>query len=260
MRAAPLWSCRTSELDSPAEAVLLAGLLSTLAFSFARGIFLVCSLAAFCMLRRTAHRVVALTISGGVFLGLPWLMVAGFSGCVWCFSVRPFTGYSPNLDRLFHSARGGFLSLRVAVISISIGVAAGGVAAGASFDHIRASPLVLEFPPPSLEQVIPAVFLLAAVNSIGEELVWRGMLYRHVENSVPLLQMPLQVVSFGLAHFSGIPGGVSGCVLAGTFAALATIARRSFGLAACIAIHLGADLVIFAVVFANADYSYVTVM
>ncbi len=55
--------------------------------------------------------------------------------------------------------------------------------------------------------MVAGVAVLAVANSVGEELLWRGAL-AHEGRVLPVAaQYCLQVVSFGLAHWHGLPGG-----------------------------------------------------
>jgi membrane protease YdiL (CAAX protease family) len=91
-----------------------------------------------------------------------------------------------------------------------------------------------------------AVFTLA--NATLEELVWRGVLQRGMESTLgPALAIVVQAASFGLAHAHGVPRGVAGVLLSGSWAVmLGWLRRRSGGLLAPIVAHVVADATIVA--------------
>ena len=61
-------------------------------------------------------------------------------------------------------------------------------------------------------------------------------------------QYCLQVVSFGLAHWHGLPGGWAGCLLTGVASAVFFWIHRRWGIVASVLAHVVADVVIFAAV------------
>jgi membrane protease YdiL (CAAX protease family) len=64
-----------------------------------------------------------------------------------------------------------------------------------------------------------------------------------------------QAVSFGVAHWSGIPFGTVGVVAAALFSAILTLIKRGWGLLPTALVHLVADIVIFGTVLAFAIYA-----
>jgi len=101
---------------------------------------------------------------------------------------------------------------------------------------------------PALPMPVLALGALAfvVVNATLEEVIWRGVLQDHLEalHGAPAA-IAIQAVSFGLQHAWGVPRGVAGVVLAGTWAVLLGLLRvRSRGLGAPIAAHVVADATI----------------
>lgn len=56
----------------------------------------------------------------------------------------------------------------------------------------------------------------------------------------------LRFVSFGAAHWFGLPGGPAGAALAGVFSCALFWLSRRYGLLHAIAVHLVVDIAIFA--------------
>lgn len=83
-------------------------------------------------------------------------------------------------------------------------------------------PLVLPFEPfekPHWAVAIPAILVLAAANALGEECVWRSALQSSLADLPTVTQYALHAASFGLAHYSGLPGGICHTVTVGRSAA-----------------------------------------
>ena len=104
------------------------------------------------------------------------------------------------------------LGLLVVARTQSLAVAAAVTAVAtlaAPFSRAQANvtPIVFDVVRPSALVMVAGVAVLAVANSVGEELLWRGAL-AHEGRVLPVAaQYCLQVVSFGLAHWHGLPGG-----------------------------------------------------
>jgi membrane protease YdiL (CAAX protease family) len=90
----------------------------------------------------------------------------------------------------------------------------------------------------------------ALVNALLEELIWRGVIQDGLN---PLfgsaVSIALQGLSFGLQHAHGIPRGVVGVVLAGSWAVMLGMLRRhTRGLLAPFIAHVVADSVVASIV------------
>jgi membrane protease YdiL (CAAX protease family) len=94
----------------------------------------------------------------------------------------------------------------------------------------------------------------AVVNATLEELVWRGVIQDRLEPIVgPASAVALQAASFGVQHFHGVPRGLIGVLLAGSWAVmLGLLRRRARGLLAPILAHVVADGVIAVIVLLGA--------
>ncbi|MDN5803607.1 MAG: CPBP family glutamic-type intramembrane protease [Microlunatus sp.] len=96
--------------------------------------------------------------------------------------------------------------------------------------------------------LVVALVTAAVANSVGEELLWRGCLVSETAGLHTASRYSLQVVSFGLAHYHGLPSGIVGCVLTGGCAAALLWVHQRWGMTASIVFHIVADLVIFVAV------------
>lgn len=105
---------------------------------------------------------------------------------------------------------------------------------------------------------LPALLLLGvaftAVNASLEELLWRGFLQPHLATIAgPAAAIVLQALSFGLQHAHGVPRGVVGVLLAGTWALMLGMLRHhARGLLAPLLAHLVADATIAVIVLSMA--------
>ena len=103
---------------------------------------------------------------------------------------------------------------------------------------------------------IVGIPVFAVVNAATEEAVYRGVLQRALELSMPRLSLvvALQALAFAALHFqSGFPNGLVGYAMVTIYgAALGYLRHRTGGLAAPIVAHVLADLVIGYVLLANA--------
>lgn len=101
-----------------------------------------------------------------------------------------------------------------------------------------------------LPLLIAGAVLFSVVNASLEELIWRGVIQ---DRLVPLVgvgaAVVLQATSFGMQHAHGVPHGIVGVVLAGTWALmLGALRQRSGGLLAPLIAHIIADAAIAAIV------------
>jgi membrane protease YdiL (CAAX protease family) len=133
------------------------------------------------------------------------------------------------------------------LLTILIAAASSAVMFVVTRSRFSADPAVVHTARPNDVVIVSVVVILALVNSLGEELLWRGVLYDVGEESGlgPASLIFVQAVSFGSGHRHGIPDGLSGMLLAGFFAAALTMIRRRYGLGSSSAAHFVVDLVIF---------------
>ncbi len=106
----------------------------------------------------------------------------------------------------------------------------------------------------NIDVLIPLGVGFAIVNSIVEEFIFRGIIWHSLEDiGCNILQvLTIQAIIFGLIHYNGFPGGLSGVGLATIYGAfLGAIRYRSRGLFAPITVHVFADVLIFILLLAR---------
>ncbi len=174
-----------------------------------------------------------------VVFGVPWIVTAFISGLVW-FLLK-------NRHESWGWVRSSALRIRgvAGLAAVGIGMMLGLVAVPFVRDQASLTPIVFDIVKPSVAIVLVTLFILALANSIGEELLWRGALEREAYCLPVAAQYLLQGLSFGLAHWHGLPGGLVGCLLAGTASFVFLWLHRKWGILASIIGHLVADIVIF---------------
>ena len=93
--------------------------------------------------------------------------------------------------------------------------------------------------------VVGASFSL--VNAAVEEAIFRGVLQTAMESvSGPVVAVVVQAVAFGVLHIVGVPTGIVGAVMAGSWGLLLGFMRwRTRGLLAPYVAHVAADATIF---------------
>jgi membrane protease YdiL (CAAX protease family) len=105
---------------------------------------------------------------------------------------------------------------------------------------------------------LPALVVLgvgfALVNAALEETLWRGLLQPYLAVLVgPALAIVLQAASFGAQHAHGVPRGLVGVLLAGTWALMLGLLRQhAKGLLAPFLAHVVADATVAVIVMTSA--------
>jgi membrane protease YdiL (CAAX protease family) len=96
--------------------------------------------------------------------------------------------------------------------------------------------------------LVGAIIGISLINSVFEELMWRGWLADLVERtfSPKVVQIVFVSAAFGLSHFAGLPGGIVGIIATFFFGlAMAWVRSLSRGsLIACVVAHLAADAIL----------------
>ncbi len=88
----------------------------------------------------------------------------------------------------------------------------------------------------------------ALINAAVEEALFRGVLQTSLEQLIgPVGAVLIQAVAFGLLHVVGIPTGLVGALMAGSWGVLLGVLRhRTQGILASYVAHVAADLTIVA--------------
>lgn len=105
--------------------------------------------------------------------------------------------------------------------------------------------------------LVGAALTFSILNALLEEVIWRGILLQWLAQVLrPGIAILIQALSFGIAHWNGVPSGLSGVVLAtGYGILLGMLALRTDGLLAAVLAHVAADLVIFSLLYASLDHA-----
>jgi membrane protease YdiL (CAAX protease family) len=118
------------------------------------------------------------------------------------------------------------------------------------------SDLVVRFLPDwPLPFLVFGGLVFSMLNAAVEELAYRGVLMDALEKTIGAGTLSLvgQAAAFGILHINGFPRGWPGVALAFIFGVLmGVVRRRSGGLAAPWAAHVGTDIVIVTLVVAYA--------
>lgn len=127
-----------------------------------------------------------------------------------------------------------------------LGAACGGIVLALDRVRIFDEGFVVAARRPAETVLVVVVVVLALLNSVAEEILWREVFDRMISDSTASpYRYALQVVSFGLAHWSGIPSGPVGVLTSGAFSGLMYFVRSRVGLLGSILVHFAADLIIF---------------
>jgi membrane protease YdiL (CAAX protease family) len=185
-------------------------------------------------------------------LGVPWPVHCVTAAVAW-YSWRIFGNRWSN--RPHHPMLGSVVTIRRGGLAVLCGFACGGVAILLDWRRIVDLGLVLPVMQPAPAVALLGVVAIAAVNSIAEELFWREVLLDLTGGAVLRVDiLVFQAVSFGLAHWNGVPSGFVGAVASGLFSILLVAARIRWGFSAAVLVHFAADLVIFSVIAQFAHY------
>lgn len=163
-----------------------------------------------------------------------------------------FVACVPSLRKSVLWLKVGRLDRITLLCSLLLVVASTGALVGWYFAaHPDLSAFYGRFPSQGL-LLLPLVGLLfAVVNATLEEVVWRGVLFDALTAGLGgKAALVMQAIGFGAGHYAGVPGGLAGVVLATGYGfALGLLRRRASGLLACILAHIGADAVIYFLIF-----------
>lgn len=101
--------------------------------------------------------------------------------------------------------------------------------------------------------LLPVIFLLAASNSLVEELIFRLTIVANLETTEYKTRAPLlSGIIFGGAHYFGAPGGLPGVLMAGFLGwFLAKSMQETGGMFWAWTIHFILDVIIFSILLLN---------
>lgn len=101
-----------------------------------------------------------------------------------------------------------------------------------------------------------AAFVFALFTAIGEEVVFRGVIWQALSDTGLTIGpvLIIQALAFGILHFGGVPSGLVGVGLASGYGlALGGIRFLSKGLLMPVIVHIFADLTIFMIMMRLAE-------
>lgn len=202
-----------------------------------------------------------------VLAGRKWAVSIVALGTVALFAPWPVPALAAAivalaLDRARIPVREFPLRGKSLIAIVVVGAVCGGIAVAATVAQWTGTQLLVS------EQwlrpwfVVPAVVGAAAFNALAEEGLWRAAWWNDAPSGSRTRTYATQVLSFGLAHARGIPGGVGGVALAGAFSAVVTAVRFRWGFWPAVAMHFSADLVIIGAfaIFATGASGFVVVL
>ncbi|MBN1882589.1 MAG: CPBP family intramembrane metalloprotease [Deltaproteobacteria bacterium] len=164
---------------------------------------------------------------------------------------------------VFEPLRSGSLWLRRGRITPR-GIAVGGVIIAVSCVSLvlwyrLCNPDISEFtaflPPSSGIALLATGLAFSLVNALTEECIYRGILWEGLHAVTHRWQTALivQALIFGVAHWWGVPNGIVGIILGIVYGLMMGFVRYvAGGLLLPIAVHIFADLVVFALLLDTA--------
>jgi membrane protease YdiL (CAAX protease family) len=219
---------------SVAVAIALMIVTSQLSWVATLAATIVCILAA----RGKASRLALALLGVLLAAGIPWIAAAALCGFLWVLLTAKRTA-SRWVPRRW--------TVPTVVGIVAIGAAAGGVAAGVSVLQYSDNPIQLDIVAPPQLALWIAVVALAAANAFGEEVLWRGILADELGDIGPAVAVLLQAISFGAAHWFGLPTGLWGAILAALFSCAMYWLSSRHGMLSSTVAHAITDVMIFAV-------------
>lgn len=150
--------------------------------------------------------------------------------------------------------RPGYLTQNVIwwIIAV-IAVSTAGLVTWYLFSRPDVDAIVRLLPRSNVVMIVAAVLGFAIVNAVVEEFIFDGVCYHAFETviAIPLVVILLQAVSYGMAHYTGIPRGWLGVAMAVAYGGLMLgyLRYRTGGILYPIIAHIFADITIGLLVF-----------
>lgn len=189
--------------------------------------------------RLASVRVMIAVVASLTIAGVPWILSTVIGGVVWALVA------GRNHTSVLMSE--GFTGRRLVA-----GYIAGGLLGSAAIPFVRLqasnTPMVFDIPRPPTLLVAVLLLVFALANALGEELVWRGALLSETAGLSAPGQYIILTLSFGVAHYHGLPGGFVGVALSGVAGGILLLVRRRWGFISAVGAHFVADVVIFGAV------------
>jgi membrane protease YdiL (CAAX protease family) len=247
-----------TEVTSPARARVSAisfavGIAAVPALAHGPSLLVLCCVALAAAGTRSASRAAILgAYAAPVLVAAPWPVHCATACAAWAFSIR-------RSERDVRPVRPTVAFPRTPLAVAGL-VALGGIAGGTVvfLDRVRIVQNGFVFPVgrPAPPVLVLVVVVLALANALAEELLWREMLDTTLSDRSRRGRYVVQILTFGVGHWNGIPHAVVGVVASGAFSAVVYRVRERFGLLGAVLVHTVTDLVIFAAVARYAVYSW----
>lgn len=139
-------------------------------------------------------------------------------------------------------------------LCLALGLTSGAIVVWLDWSRIVANGFSFPQSTPPVWLLGVVVLVLAVVNAVGEELIWRVALVLEQPWTSLLALYAIQAITFGLAHWNGIPRGAAGVMAAAVYSALLYAISRRYGPWMATLTHIVTDVVIFAMIAANASF------
>lgn len=182
-------------------------------------------------------------------LGLPWPTAPILAAAAWftCNSIALSAGF------WLRRPRGAGPQW---ILALAAAVGCGFVVVALDWGNISTG-YVFPLPVPPTWSFPLLAIGAAIVNACGEEALWRGLLVDVGEVALTRAgNVAVQALSFGLAHYHGIPNGPLGVAAAAMFSAFLYFIGLRLGRVGALVAHLATDLVIFLAVMQYAQFAW----
>lgn len=186
-------------------------------------------------------------------VGLPWPTHCLTAWAAW-LATRPTP--AATAGHALIGARRRATTLALLTLTVLLGLGAGVVTTAVARDAISRMVIFLPFGAPTPATLTLFVLAAAAVNATGEELMWRRFLPALDPGQPAWRTLAVQALSFGLAHWHGIPSGPVGAVCAGIYSLALYAVWRTLGFRTALLAHALTDVIIFGDVVRHAALSW----
>lgn len=189
------------------------------------------------VLLRGRDATLALVAYGAVLAsGVTWPLAAYTAFVVWALA----HGW-PEVRRLATRP-----TSRATWAGLALGVVAGAATLLLFGHQLRWNPVVVPIRWPGMAGIVLLAVAGAVFNALGEELLWRILVPSLMGTSRSVaFAVVVPGLSFGIAHYFGLPSGWGGVAAACTYGIALSALHRRHGFAACVLAHVVTDVMLF---------------